>query len=364
MDGNVSGSFCLSGAMNLNTLPRGFGQFMAGTPMVIMWPNGNDVVLSQRKAPAEVMPTVDPNPPRIATLDNSLTSLSGDKPSFGFTIPANSDTTQFIIMAFGIDLPGSSDPGATLRQHFEFKMVTLDLTKGSSTTPTSDSSAASPTKTSPAGHRTNPADDIPLLQYQRMIVAHGIFLTVAFLLLLPGGALLARYLRTFTPTWFLGHTIAQFWLSGPVIIVGIVFGILAVSKSGALHLDDNHKRLGVAIFVLYISQVVLGAAIHWIKPRNSARRPTQNYAHAVFGLLIIAIAMFQVHDGFTSEWQRTTGREGLSGSVIIFYYVWIGLITVSYSIGLVLLPKQFRQEKQPKRFSMSEYPQYRDADTD
>ncbi|KAG5342980.1 hypothetical protein C0989_005929 [Termitomyces sp. Mn162] len=115
-------------------------------------------------------------------------------------------------MAFGIDLPGSSDPGATLRQHFEFKMVTLDLTKGSSTTPTSDSSAASPTKTSPAGHRTNPADDIPLLQYQRMIVAHGIFLTVAFLLLLPGGALLARYLRTFTPTWFLGHTIAQFWL--------------------------------------------------------------------------------------------------------------------------------------------------------
>ncbi|KAG6900546.1 hypothetical protein C0993_009123 [Termitomyces sp. T159_Od127] len=53
----------------------GFGQFMANTPMVIMWPNGNDVVLSQRKAPREVMPTVDPSPPRIATIDKSLTSV-------------------------------------------------------------------------------------------------------------------------------------------------------------------------------------------------------------------------------------------------------------------------------------------------
>ncbi|KAG6862272.1 hypothetical protein C0995_002203 [Termitomyces sp. Mi166 len=256
-----------------------------------MWPNGKDMVLSQRKAPAEVMPTLDPNPPRIAKVDNSLTyklnaeQLSDDKPSFGFTIPANSDTRQPVILAFGTDAPGSSDPSATLRQHVESQMVVLDLTKGGSTTPTSGSSA-------------------PLLPYQRMIVAHGIFLTVAFLLLLPGGALLARYLRTFTPAWLVGHATVQFCLSAPAIIVGIVLGVLGVSKSGALHFNDNHKRLGIAIFSLYILQVALGVVVRWIKPRNTSRRPAQNYVHAVFGLLIIATAMYQVHNGFTNSLSR------------------------------------------------------------
>lgn len=49
---------------------------MANTPMVITWlnPDGR-VTLSQRVAPREVMPTVDPSPPRVATLSNTLSSV-------------------------------------------------------------------------------------------------------------------------------------------------------------------------------------------------------------------------------------------------------------------------------------------------
>jgi hypothetical protein len=44
--------------------------------MVIMWANADGTVtLSQRTAPREVMPTVDPNPPRVATLSHALTSV-------------------------------------------------------------------------------------------------------------------------------------------------------------------------------------------------------------------------------------------------------------------------------------------------
>ncbi|KAG6842071.1 hypothetical protein C0991_002725 [Blastosporella zonata] len=311
---------------------------MANTPMVIMWPNDGAVVLSQRMAPREVMPTVDANPPRVASVVDSLTS-------------ANGDTQQFIIMAFGTDSPGSSDPGANLIQHYEFKTVLLDLTKGNTVSTTSGSSAAAPTKTSSGGHGTNPSDDIPLLPYQRMIVAHGIFCTVGFLLFLPGGALLARYLRVFTPTWFVGHSIAQFFLAGPAIVAGIALGVQAVSKSNAMHLNDHHK-------------IALGAVIHWIKPRDTSRRPMQNYAHAVLGLAIIGMAMYQIHDGFTSEWPRTTGREPLSNGIKILFYVWIALITLLYFAGLALLPKQFRQENQPKRLPMrdADYQEYQDAD--
>ena len=61
---------------------------MANTPMVIMWNNSDgSVTLSQRMAPAEVMPTVDSNPPRKASTDMSAVSLTGSKPQFAFTIP-------------------------------------------------------------------------------------------------------------------------------------------------------------------------------------------------------------------------------------------------------------------------------------
>jgi hypothetical protein len=44
--------------------------------MVIMWANADGTVtLSQRTAPREVMPTLDPNPHRVATLSHTLTSV-------------------------------------------------------------------------------------------------------------------------------------------------------------------------------------------------------------------------------------------------------------------------------------------------
>ena len=54
---------------------------MRDSAMVIMWPTRDEdgsyasVTLSQRKAPYETMPTLDPDPPFIATLDISETSV-------------------------------------------------------------------------------------------------------------------------------------------------------------------------------------------------------------------------------------------------------------------------------------------------
>ena len=69
-----------------------------------------------------------------------------------------------------------------------------------------------------------------------------------------------------------------------------------------------HKQWGVAIFVLYLAQLAFGAGIHYYKPKawakGEGRRPFQNYFHAVTGLLIIALAMFQVRAAFTSLGSR------------------------------------------------------------
>jgi len=91
-----------------------------------------------------------------------------------------------------------------------------------------------------------------------MIVAHAIFCTIGFLLILPAGVLLARYGRTtIGPAWFKGHAALQFFIgkhtsyfliwklkssaAGPTIFIGVMLGIAAVGKAGAMHLDDNHK---------------------------------------------------------------------------------------------------------------------------
>ena len=87
---------------------RGFGDTMANSPMVVMWPNSDGTItLSQRETTAEVMPTVVSDPPRIATLSMSLSSVSctyqkrldkirtdllqtsGTQPKLAYTIPVS-----------------------------------------------------------------------------------------------------------------------------------------------------------------------------------------------------------------------------------------------------------------------------------
>lgn len=121
---------------------------------------------------------------------------------------ANSDSKQWVIYAFGTQPPSDTVADAGLVQHLDYGLFELDLTKPLPASSPPDSTTNSP---SDAGTTTpSPTDDIPLLPYQRIIVAHAIFCIVGFLVLLPVGALLARYLRTFTSTWFTGHWVTQF----------------------------------------------------------------------------------------------------------------------------------------------------------
>ncbi|KDR75941.1 hypothetical protein GALMADRAFT_516288 [Galerina marginata CBS 339.88] len=330
------------GKQKLGWMAMGFGNQMSNTPMVIMWINSDSsVTLSQRSAPTEAMPTVVQNPPRIAVKSLDLSIISSNKPQLAFSVATNGDTKQPIIFAYGTTVPSSFEADATLIQHLDYGTLTLDLTKQLPSSTTGTSPTTSPT----AG--SSDSFSFPLLPYQKLIVAHAIFCTVGFLLLLPIGALLARYLRTIVagPTWFKGHWGVQFAIAGPTILIGVVLGIQSVNEAKALHLDDDHKRWGITIFILYFVQCGLGAFIHFVKKQNRKRRPPQNYVHAVLGLAIIGLALYQVHSGYDHEWPSTTGRDPLPAGVKIIFWVWVVLLPVSYAIGLSFLPKQYRQER-------------------
>jgi len=328
-----------SGSQKLGWMAMGFGKTMANSPMVIMWPNSDgSITLSQRMSSAAVMPTVVSSPPRLATLSTSLSSPSGIPPKLAYTIPANSDTLQDVIWAFGTTAPSSPSPDFALQQHLASGTFQLDLTK--TFTPGLGYGSAGPSSTS---------SGIPLLYYQKLIVAHAILCVIGFLAVLPAGALLARYLRTRSPAWFKGHEVLQAFIAGPIIITGVSLGIQAVHEARSSHVDDTHKRWGIAIFTLYFVQLILGYVIHWVKPKGGFRsRPPQNYMHAVLGLLLVALAFYQVRTGCKTEWPNQTGRGPLPNATNIIWYIWIVLLPVLYFTGLALLPTQFRQEKNQK----------------
>ena len=197
---------------------------MANTPMVILWPNTDgSITLSQRQASSEVMPTVVSNPPRTATLEQSLSSTSGSNPKVVFSIP--SDGTEktgksTIIWTFGTTNPGSSAVDATLTQHLESGPTQIDLSQAltsDSKDPTNPISTIAQSTTSSSGSAPSASTSgdqvfsgIPLLPYQKYIIAHAILSMLGFLVFLPLGAIVARWLRTFTSIWFTAHWVIQF----------------------------------------------------------------------------------------------------------------------------------------------------------
>ncbi|KDQ55718.1 hypothetical protein JAAARDRAFT_133415 [Jaapia argillacea MUCL 33604] len=306
----------------------GFGTEMSNSAMVIMWANSNgNITLSQRSVGGHDEPQVVSNPPRVAALTTDLSTTNGSDDKFVFTIPADSSKTQNLIYAFGDQNPGSSAVDAHIEQHLSFGSFTLNLAN----TNTNITLLANPA----LGYKGTGA-------FLTVITIHAILCSVGFLILLPSGALLARYLRTFNVIWFKGHWIIQFYLAGPAIIVGIVFGFLATGKAGRTHFYDNHQQVGYGILVLYLLQCGLGAFIHWVKFKRFKGRPPQNYLHAILGLIVIGAALMQVRSGYSEEWPSLTG-ETLTG-INILWWIWVVALPVAYLGGLVFLRKQYRQE--------------------
>jgi hypothetical protein len=80
---------------------------------------------------------------------------------------------------------------------------------------------------------------VPLSPRARVARDHAVLASVAWLIILPLGALVARYLRTFTRKWFWGHAIIQLVVAAPIFYVGWARGHTFAGFSD-LHYFDLH----------------------------------------------------------------------------------------------------------------------------
>ncbi|PPQ86670.1 hypothetical protein CVT25_006745 [Psilocybe cyanescens] len=191
----------------------------------------------------------------------------------------------------------------------------------------------------------------PLSDVERRARTHAILCVVGFLILLPIGALVARYSRTLRYKWFWAHWIIQLLISAPVILVGWAMGYKTTNKLETPHFTDPHQKVGLALLILYIIQMALGAIVHFFKFPSVFRghRAPHNYLHVLVGLAIFALAQWQVHYGLFTEWLLTGGLHQVPESA---KHAWLALVIVFwalYGLGMALLPRQFKQESQARK---------------
>ncbi|KAI9511396.1 hypothetical protein F5148DRAFT_344255 [Russula earlei] len=190
----------------------------------------------------------------------------------------------------------------------------------------------------------------PFSEYEEKVRDHGLLASITFLVILPLGVLLPRYVRTFTNRWWWLHVLINMFIAGPLVFASWARAISASNMSAPEPLD-HHGIIGYVILSLYISQFVIGAFIHYIRiPSLSIiHRPLQNYFHAVLGLAILAIAGYQVHNGLYEEWEESTNNvHPVKDSL---KHAWLALLITFwalYGIGLVLLPRQYKQEQEAR----------------
>lgn len=135
----------------------------------------------------------------------------------------------------------SNDPDANLIIHVDAGNFTLNLTNMIDTDdlPISQTSSESSTGSAVPSSETQP--NVPFAPFEKMIIVHGVFTVAGFLVILPFGAIFARWGRTFTDNWFYYHWTTQVILSIPIIVVGWALGPLAVATQDVAHANDAHK---------------------------------------------------------------------------------------------------------------------------
>ncbi|KAF9010275.1 hypothetical protein BDQ17DRAFT_1274103 [Cyathus striatus] len=187
-----------------------------------------------------------------------------------------------------------------------------------------------------------------LSELEKRAEHHAILCTVGFLILLPVGALVARYTRTLTNKWFYAHWIIQFIIAAPVILAGWSMGYMTSTELEQGHFVDPHQKIGLTLLILYLVQLLVGGLVHFFKFPSLFRghRAPHNYFHVFLGLVIFILAAFQVHYALYTEWAFATG--GLHQVPMSAKRAWLALIIifwVLYVAAMALLPRQLKQER-------------------
>ena len=157
-----------------------------------------------------------------------------------------------------------------------------------------------------------------LTQYHQIVLAHGIMAAVIFLLLVPFSVFINRFhidaRPAFARRW---HARANIF-AGLMLLAVFILGYFAVGPERSL--TNPHHGIGVAIFLLFILQLVGGSLVRGIKKWHSFRITLHQWS----GRVIAMLGIIQIPLGLT-----------LYGSPIftfVLFTVWMVFLLLLYFI--------------------------------
>uniref|UniRef100_V5EUT4 Cytochrome b561 domain-containing protein n=2 Tax=Kalmanozyma brasiliensis (strain GHG001) TaxID=1365824 RepID=V5EUT4_KALBG len=329
----------------------GTGRQMDGSNMMIGWVNTDgNVVMSQRTATGHSDPTTSINA-LTATMEprHSFSNSSGTVWAWSFPMSGSESTpsssTPFIWAANKNNNPASGTT-STIRRHTAYGSITLDLTKPYSTDGSGSNGGSSGGNGTPLTPTTGASQSNRILnRNNKLIIAHMVFMIIAWFLLVPAAILVGRYGRTFFK-WLPVHRNLQIAAFFSVLIA---FILIIVEVGSGEHFDSTHAKLGLAIFIVMILQMVLGMIGHKTKRFNVSR-----IVHVVIGLGITVAAVWNSAEGL-SLWDWGPPRWA---SWIL--WIWFGVLAIAYLAGLALLPRDLRQWRESQGTSNPEKRDYLD----
>ncbi|GAB0138208.1 hypothetical protein EsDP_00006449 [Epichloe bromicola] len=156
-----------------------------------------------------------------------------------------------------------------------------------------------------------------LPQYHRIVLAHGIMGAFIFLLFVPASVMLARF-HSREPGYAIVYHAQLHVLSGLMLLAVFILGFFAVGLER--NLTNPHHGIGVAIFVLFVLQLVGGRLVRHITKLRSLRVTIHQWS----GRAIALLGIVQVPLGLT--------LYGSPKYLFILYTLWMTFLLLVYFI--------------------------------
>ncbi|XP_009147056.1 cytochrome b561 and DOMON domain-containing protein At3g07570 [Brassica rapa] len=188
-----------------------------------------------------------------------------------------------------------SSPGFTLREHRDMTTTTINYNTGSQ----------SVVKGSP---------------HSKLRKTHGLMNMFGWGILIIIGALVARHMKQWKPTWFYAHIALQ--TTGFLLgLTGIICGLVLENRTEANNVS-KHKGLGITIFVMGILQVL---ALLARPDKDSKYRKYWNWYHHNVGRVMIILAISNIFYGIHLADAGSSWNGGYGFVVAVLVLAAIGL---------------------------------------
>jgi hypothetical protein len=175
---------------------------------------------------------------------------------------------------------------------------------------------------------------------KKVWIAHGVMAFLAWGVLVPI-SVNASLFRGILPKGSLWFNLHRFFNTAAFALLIALFSIAVsyTTKEGRSHFSSSHGRIGLAMFILTIIQMLRGIFRPRLTYPGSDKAKTKwrkrwEIGHRLLGTVLLLCGFWQMSSGiklFSNIYSVSASNEG---KLLIEYWVWVGAMTMTIVVGM------------------------------